>query len=168
MNLEIVCRTRNAELIEEEDGAWYMWVDHDNDPSTPPIRVRLGQSPDGRLHVEALHIEGEPVSASQLRSIPLGRIEAHANAVLHPDGAEYVVEGQAVIPPHLFELGGRSRPDEFYAEVAAIYAGLVSHTHQPVAVIADANNVPRTTAHRWVKEARVRGMLPPGRPGKAG
>lgn len=158
-----------GELIEE-DGAWYIWVDHDNDPSTPPIKVRLGQADDGRLHVEAVVVEGAegaPVSAGMLRAVPLGRIEAHANALLHPDVGEHRI-GEGVIPPHLFDLGARSRPAEFYAEVAAIYAGLVAHTHQPVAVIASANNVPRTTAHRWVKEARNRGMLPPGRPGKAG
>jgi transposase-like protein len=37
-----------------------------------------------------------------------------------------------------------------------------------VADLARDNAVPVTTAQRWVKEARRRGMLAPGRPGKAG
>ncbi len=68
----------------------------------------------------------------------------------------------------IFDLTGRGRSDEFYAEVAAVYASLVSQTHQPVAVMAEKNTVARVTAHRWVKQARDRGLLPPGRPGKAG
>ena len=34
--------------------------------------------------------------------------------------------------------------------------------------LARTHGVPVTTAHRWVKEARRRGFLPPGSPGKAG
>jgi hypothetical protein len=34
--------------------------------------------------------------------------------------------------------------------------------------LAEANNVPVTTARRWIKEARARGFLPAGRAGKAG
>jgi len=34
--------------------------------------------------------------------------------------------------------------------------------------LAEANGVPVSTVHRWVKEARRRGFLPPGRPGRSG
>lgn len=158
-----------AELIPHEEPDWWTWVDIDGD-GVPDIRVRLGSAEDGRLHVEAVLVEGTPVSASHLRGVPLGRIEAHANATLHPDAADTSdrVAATGVIPPHLFDLSGRGRSDEFYAEVAAVYASLVSETHQPVAVIAEKNQVARVTAHRWVKQARDRGLLPPGRPGKAG
>jgi hypothetical protein len=155
-----------AELIPHDEPDWWTWVDLDGD-GVPDIRVRLGSAEDGRLHVEAVLVEGTPVSASHLRGVPLGRIEAHANATLHPDAADRMATN-AKIPAHLFDLSGRGRSDEFYAEVAAVYASLVSRTHQPVAVIAETNNVARVTAHRWIKQARDRGLLPPGRPGKAG
>jgi hypothetical protein len=148
-------------MLVAHDEDWFEWL-HDANHS---VRVRLGQADDGRLHVAAIHIEGNdlPISASTLRSVPVGRIEAHANA--QQTGERHA---DATIPADLFTLEGRGRSDDFYAHVAAIYRHLVGQTKQPVASIAEANNVPKTTAHRWVKEARNRGHLPPGRPGKAG
>lgn len=62
----------------------------------------------------------------------------------------------------------KPHPDAFYEAVAAIanHPALIefsSQTRIPVLgkLIADANNVPKTRAHGWVKEARRRGMLPP-------
>jgi hypothetical protein len=148
-------------MLVAEDKDWYAWLDEE----AHTVRVRLGQAEDGRLHVAAIHIEGNdlPISANMLRGVPVGRIEAHANANF---GAKSHVD--ATIPDDLFTIRGRGRSDDFYAHVAAIYRHLAANTKQPVASIAQANDVPKTTAHRWVKEARARGHLPPGRPGKAG
>ncbi len=45
----------------------------------------------------------------------------------------------------------------------------LAHTSpHPIAALAAANDVPHTTAQRWVRESRQRGLLPPGRPGKSG
>jgi len=63
---------------------------------------------------------------------------------------------------------GRSHGDDFYRRVAEVYAQATTVTTRPAEVIATASHVPVTTVHRWVKEARRRGFLPPGRPGKAG
>lgn len=52
--------------------------------------------------------------------------------------------------------------------MAAVYRRLAATSPRPVADLARDNAVPVTTAQRWVKEARRRGMLAPGRPGKAG
>jgi hypothetical protein len=148
-------------MLVAHDDDWFEWQ-HDANHS---VRVRLGQADDGRLHVAAIHIDGNdlPISANTLRAVPLGRIEAHANA--HRTGDRHE---DAAIPDDLFTLEGRGRSDDFYAHVAAVYRHLVGQTKQPVQSIAEANNVPKTTAHRWIKEARNRGLLPPGRPGKAG
>jgi hypothetical protein len=37
-----------------------------------------------------------------------------------------------------------------------------------VVALAEANDVPVTTAQRWIRVARLRGMLPPGRQGTSG
>jgi hypothetical protein len=65
---------------------------------------------------------------------------------------------------------GRRRPypDEFYAAVAQLYKNAARHSRAPAALIADANGVPLTTVHRWVRIARKRRHLPPASPGKAG
>jgi hypothetical protein len=62
----------------------------------------------------------------------------------------------------------RGRPDGFYRDVADVYLELASGSPRPASDIAARHGVPVSTAHRWVKEARRRGFLPPGRPGKTG
>jgi hypothetical protein len=151
--------------LQPHDDGWYEWIDEQ--PLAIPVYVRLDEADDGRVHVVALHVEGI-VSAEVLRTIPIGRIEALANALLHPHAAEQGWRDVARLPDDLLLADARSRPDEFYATVASTYRHLVTASARPVAELADANDVPRSTAHRWVKEARRRGMLPPGRPGKAG
>lgn len=63
---------------------------------------------------------------------------------------------------------GTRRPDSFYRKVAELYGFLAGRSRSPAAEIAQANGLPVTTVHRWVKEARRRGFLPPGRRGRAG
>lgn len=151
--------------LQPHDDGWYEWIDEQ--PMAVPVFVQVGEADDGRVHVVALHVEGV-LSAEVLRTIPIGRIEALANALLHPQSANQEWRADARLPDELLFGSTRDRPDEFYATVASTYRHLVTSTARPVAELADANEVPRTTAHRWVKEARRRGMLPPGRPGKAG
>lgn len=62
--------------------------------------------------------------------------------------------------------GGYGRPDSFYAEVAQRFAYLSATSTRPANELAEANEVPVTTVHGWVKEARRRGFLPPGHRGK--
>lgn len=63
---------------------------------------------------------------------------------------------------------GRNYGDDFYKQVASIYARLASKVRNPVATIAEANGVPLSTVQRWVREARRRGFLPGALPGKRG
>lgn len=58
--------------------------------------------------------------------------------------------------------------DGFYRLVATTYNEYAEETRAPGREIADEFDVPITTAHRWVREARRRGFLPPGRKGAAG
>ena len=151
--------------LEPRDDGWHEWVD--DPPLAVPVHVQLDEHDDGRVHVVAMHLEGL-VSAEVLRSIPVGRIEALANALLHPHAAEQGWRADARLPDEVLDESAWRRSDEFYVAVAEIYRHLVAVSARPVAELAEANGVPRSTGHRWVKEARRRGMLPPGRPGKAG
>lgn len=183
------------------DGDWYEW--RQEPPLAACVLVRVAAVADGRLVLIGLRVDGEP-TAQMLRSIPVGRIEAAANAQLTvvdeavvPAAVSYLrppaaheppasEEGWDTVSPALARArpagtqqpvldlvrppdGTRRRhPDAFYQQVAAAYLGLAQMSSRPAAELAEANGVPTSTAHRWIKEARHRGFLPPGRPGKAG
>jgi hypothetical protein len=71
------------------------------------------------------------------------------------------------VEPEL-DLGGAAsqagkRPDAFYRAVADAYSWLAGHGRRPAVELAEINGVPPTTVHRWIKEARRRGLLGPGR-----
>jgi hypothetical protein len=61
-----------------------------------------------------------------------------------------------------------AKGDGFYQQVAMVYSTLAAASNRPAVELAEANQVPLTTAHRWVKEARRRGFLPPGQKGRRG
>ncbi|WP_433611576.1 hypothetical protein ACQP2P_44680 [Dactylosporangium sp. CA-139114] len=171
---------------------WYEWR-QDEPPLAGTVLVRVGVGEGGRLVLTGLRIDGTP-SAELLRAIPVGRIEAAANAQLAAEGAagsttpvlnlrarpavapvaedvgwEMVEPSLAVVraaPAESVRL--RGRPDIFYREVADVYLEYAAASPRPACDLADRHGVPVSTAHRWVKEARRRGFLPPGRPGKSG
>ena len=176
------------------DGDWYEW--RQEPPLGAAVHVRVVPGTDGRLGVTELRMAGE-LTSELLRAIPLGRIEAAANAQLvevggigppstvrrtrPPSLARAVDAGWEPtvnaphrrprgwrIPARLRDTDARGRADEFYLAVAGIYRELAQTSPRPAIELAEANDVPVTTAHRWIKEARKRGFLGPGRPGKAG
>lgn len=148
------------------DDGWHQWVD--TNLHRTAVHVRVDEGDDGRLHLAGLRVEGT-VSAELLRSIPVGRIEAAANAQLHVSApAAPARRPSARIAAVHRSAGGRGYSDAFYRAVASAYRHLATTSKRPVADLAEANDVPASTAQRWVKEARRRNLLAPGRPGKAG
>ncbi len=182
-----------ARLFHAEDD-WYEW--RQEPPLDAAVYVRVALGADGRMDVTELRVSGT-LTSELLRSILLGRVEAAANALTDFDGVgpppavvhqvrvnspNRPVEGgwdviatephrrplSSRIPSRLRNGSGRGRTDEFYAAVARIYRELAQNSARPAIELAEANDAPVTTAHRWIKEARRRGFLGPGRPGKAG
>lgn len=171
-------------LYHVEDD-WYEWCQQ---PALAgKTLLRVVHRGDGRLGLAELRIVGEPTS-ELLRSIPIGRIEAAANAQLtfvddslapaplrrHRRSARPRFDAndtgwdQPVAGPAGRRKRSAGRPDRFYADVAATYRELAQTSRRPAVELAARHDVPVTTAHRWIKEARRRGHLAPGRPGKAG
>lgn len=58
----------------------------------------------------------------------------------------------------------RKIDDAFLADITRQYREHVAAGTMPAPAIAAAENVPVRTVHRWIYEARKRGMLPPGTP----
>jgi hypothetical protein len=135
------------------------------------------------------------VTGAIARDLPLARMAAAANSRLRrgvspqPGSFPYVnkvmdtaAPTEALILPWMGFPGWQSeaetpylavavpdetkKPDSFYAEVADRYLWLASKVNRPAEELAKANGVPATTVHRWIKEARRRGLLPPGQRGR--
>jgi hypothetical protein len=173
------------------NGDWYEW--RQVPPLAAVVSVCVSVGAGGRLVLSGLRIDGAP-TAELLRAIPVGRIEAAANAQLAV--VDDVIVRTAPInprprpttPPAVSDEGWettdpvhavprvsrpdvartRGRPDGFYRDIADTYLELASVSPRPASDIAARQGVPVSTAHRWVKEARRRGFLPPGHPGKTG
>ena len=172
--------------VESLGGGWVYYTGRDR---LGDAYVRFHLADDGRLvPVKVLVVEGLEPLARELRSIPLNEMEAAANGlelrehiIEHlDDEVDFVMKAE-----HDQDTGkprrrrkptgklpmpeGRKRPDSFYRRAADEYTRLVAAgDRSPAQTIAAANDVPATTAHRWIKEARRRGFLPAGRPGRAG
>lgn len=78
-----------------------------------------------------------------------------------------LIEPAAEGRPKLTRPDG-SDPDGFYQLVARAYAEYAPRTRAPAVEIAKEADVPIGTARGWVREARRRGHLRPGRQGKVG
>jgi hypothetical protein len=59
-------------------------------------------------------------------------------------------------------------PEGFSRRVAEAYNDALLTTSAPAPVLAAEAHVPVTTVHRWIREARQRGLLAPARKGRAG
>ena len=155
------------------------------------VSVRFRPSVQGRLDPVELRLDGPLLDSNTLRRLPLAFMETFANTVwrgeitdLLDKAPEGDLHDRSYMPPQFSEphsirrnlarktarlkIPDGAKPDSFYQQVAKTYSHLARGSNRPAAELAEANEVPVTTAHRWVKEARRRGFLPPGRKGRRG
>jgi hypothetical protein len=146
---------------------------------------------DGRRVITRLVALGNPIDSSTFRKLPIGRVESLANIPhLSASLARFESEddplsavlsaelGKLLGAPHDEEQAPPSReplqrpdstdPEGFYRRVAAAYNAALATTSRPAPLLAAEAGVPVATVRRWILEARRRGMLPPGRKGRAG
>jgi hypothetical protein len=174
-------------------GIWGGWAYYDSGEPGEQIYVRFCEDERGRLFICDLRVaRSDGISTVTLRGLALGQIEAQANspenlpvlrAIIRaprPDEvisderfwAERAAAGPVPLeaPPELRRLFGlldipksKKYPDDFYREVASIYSALAKQRRDPAQELATRNKVEATTVHRWLREARRRGFLAPGR-----
>lgn len=125
---------------------------------------------------------GAVLRSAILRSVPQDRIEAAINLPEHrPALQELVMPGNIVaddLPgkfgawclrpePHPLDKPdlrvevpeGYRKPDEFYRTVGELFQRLSAISSRAAQEIAEANDVKPTTVHRWIREAKARGLL---------
>jgi len=155
------------------------------------VLVRIGfphsrerwEDPDAPLVIREAQLASGALPAALVRKLPIERIGLAVNHPAHhlhlaryvsqhhfvpvPNNGPWREELPVVPRPENPELvlglsaGPQRKPDDFYARVADAYAWLASRGASPARDLAEKNGVPVTTVHRWVKEARARGLLPP-------
>jgi hypothetical protein len=119
------------------------------------LQVRLIPNRNGRMIVAGLHIEADAVTGQDLRELSLTKMERvgqdlpppPGRPLVRPDGTDYV--------------GHRSLVAEHYRYWAA-------RSPHPGKLMAEACGAPAPTVHTWIREARLLGLLPAARRGKAG
>lgn len=110
-----------------------------------------------------------------LRDVPLAKIETAANA--DPEIREWIEKGsspetierahrEASTRPRLERPESHQLDDGFFALVGAAYTAAAAAGLAPAKTLADESETPQGTVNRWIAEARRRGHLPPGEPGR--
>jgi hypothetical protein len=179
-------------MADRTDSQWTFavggggWMLASND-QTDRVAVRFAKNEAGRWEPMELRMDADrPLDSTMLRRVPLAGMESVANGVgrdmlqdrLHledppPEWRPPSLQpGQLWLPkaPRLRAKvpRGAKKNDAFYQTVAAVYRQKAVQSNRPAVEMANANGVPVTTVHRWVKEARRRGFLPPGQKGRRG
>jgi hypothetical protein len=163
-------------------GGWLLG----SNPQGDRVAVRFAKNDAGRWEPRELRMDTErPLDSTALRRVSLTAMESAANGIaaehlqqrLHHDEPEPWWRPPHLQPGELWMPHRRMRSrlsipakknDLFYQRVAAVYRQRVAESNRPAVEMANANGVPVSTVHRWVKEARRRGFLPPGQKGRRG
>ena len=121
---------------------------------------------------------GDPITSQLLRELPTARIEAAINQRLFAmKRVEAITGGKIVLPSGrkvserdlLKPLVDPKRTPDFYELVALQHGRLTQQGDKnPSATMAQISSVALSTAQGWITKARDRGLLPPGRRGRAG
>jgi hypothetical protein len=133
---------------------------------------------DGSPRCTRMEIRGDEISGETVRSIALSRLlrlgmtTALWRVTSKPDGS-VVIEPAGDEERRRFYQSRQPRrgspvTDETLREVARHYRQAAEHGEPPSLGVAAAMNVSRSTAARWVKRARERGLLGPALRGRAG
>lgn len=121
---------------------------------------------------------GAPITSQLLRELPTARIEAAINKRLFAVKRTSTVTGGKIELPSgrkvaerdlLKPLNDPKQTPDFYELVALQHGRLTANGDaNPSATMAELSGVALSTAQGWVAKARTRGLLPPGRRGRAG
>jgi hypothetical protein len=121
------------------------------------LYVTWATDEDGRSELTGLCIQASAVTGELLRMIPVARL-SRLPAAVRLNVAE--------IAP--LRRRKDDAPEEFADRVAWYYRVFGQMTSHPAKAIAEHSHVPVGTVRGWIREARMRGKLPPGTRGRAG
>ena len=178
-------RKLRSEHSNIHEGRWFL-VQHTDSGTRvllrlqSQVRVYEGRMSEVRI-TGVVHLPfwaGDPVTSQLLRELPTAKIEAAINKRLFAiTGATRFEGGKITFPSGrtlrardvLAPLGDPKRTPDFYELVALQHTRFAEDGDpNPTARMARLSEVALSTAQGWVAKARTRGLLPPGRRGRAG
>jgi hypothetical protein len=173
---------RTSDENETVDGRW-RYIEHEATHTRVMIRLQrqLYAVPEEIRITGVIYLPwrpGDPITSQLLRELPTARIEAAINKRLFAmKRTETITGGKIVLPSGhkiserdlLKPLGDPKKVPDFYELVALQHGRLTQQGDaNPSATMAELNGVALSTAQGWITKARDRGLLPPGRRGRAG
>lgn len=174
----------DSEQNETIDGRW-RYVEHEATRTRVLLRLQrqLLAVPEEVRITGVVYLPwrpGDPITSQLLRELPTARIEAAINKRLFAmkrtstststGGKIELPSGRKVAERDLLRpLGDPKQTPDFYELVALQHGRLTANGDtNPSATMATISGVALSTAQGWVTKARIRGLLPPGRRGRAG
>lgn len=160
---DMVQAHRDEGVLEPDEAALIAngWLAVEGVIPNATIYAKWTEAEDGRIYLSGLCLPHLPITADLLRSVPVGRLENLPRAD-NPSSRVAVEE-----LPTLRRNQGED-PSAFAERVAKYYRAFSQLSSKPAKLISEHSEVPLPTVHGWIREARLRGKLPPGRKGKAG
>lgn len=172
----------DSEQSETVDGRW-RYIEHTATATRVYIRLQrqLFSVPEEVRITGVVYLPwrpGDPITSQLMRELPTARIEAAINQRLFAMKRDPTLSGEKIELPSgrkvaerdlLKPLGDPKQTPDFY-ELVALQHGHLTSTGDanPSATMAELSGVALSTAQGWVAKARARGLLPPGRRGRAG
>ncbi|CCH76150.1 hypothetical protein BN12_110006 [Nostocoides japonicum T1-X7] len=178
-------RKLNSSHNNTDSGRWFL-IQHTESNTRVLLRLQrqyvLDEEPKGEVRISGIvylpEWAGDPVASPMLRNLPTSRIEAAINrrqfavtgATRFDDGRLTLPSGRVLRSKDVMKpLGNPKRTPDFYEVVALQHTRLTDDGDpNPTATMARISTVPLSTAQGWVARARRKGLLPPGRRGRAG
>lgn len=177
---------RQSELESDQnetiDGRW-RYIEHTDSGTRVMIRLQrqMFAVPEEVRITGVIYLPwrpGNPITSQLLRELPTARIEAAINQRLFATKWTATILGDKIVLPSghkiterdlLKPLGDPKKNPDFY-ELVALQHGQLTRKgdRNPSATMAQINEVALSTAQGWITKARDRGLLPPGRRGRAG
>jgi hypothetical protein len=167
MNLSERIRTKHPgpapELTKLLGGNWTVLTDDVTGVPSLAVAAQLTEDIAGRKVVTGLVVLGDAITATLLHRISVANIENAINLAEQWTNDHRL--GVADVLAEIVPLGPLLREGldsaEFSARVAAHYQVWARRTAHPVAGMAKMADVNPATVAGWVREARLRGLLPP-------
>lgn len=173
---------RTSDQNETIDGRW-RYIEHAATHTRVMIRLQrqMFAVPEEVRITGVIYLPwrpGDAITSQLLRELPTARIEAAINKRLFAMKWTATVMGDKIVLPSghkiserdlLNPLGDPKKVPDFYELVALQHGQLTRKGDMnPSATMAEISGVALSTAQGWITKARERGLLPPGRRGRAG